>query len=141
MRDLPKDLHWLLFDLDGTLTDSAPGILRCVQYALEQCGTPEPDTDKLRPFIGPPLLDSFQQFCGMSPERAAYAVAQYRERFSKIGMFENSVYPGIPQLLERLTARKIRIWRTDQQGTIHVELAKEPARWPSQSYRMGAAVR
>ena len=48
MRDLPKDLHWLLFDLDGTLTDSAPGILRCVQYALEQCGTPEPDTDKLR---------------------------------------------------------------------------------------------
>ena len=104
MRDLPKDLHWLLFDLDGTLTDSAPGILRCVQYALEQCGTPEPDTDKLRPFIGPPLLDSFQQFCGMSPERAAYAVAQYRERFSKIGMFENSVYPGIPQLLERLTA-------------------------------------
>ena len=82
MRDLPKDLHWLLFDLDGTLTDSAPGILRCVQYALEQCGTPEPDTDKLRPFIGPPLLDSFQQFCGMSPERAAYAVAQYRERFS-----------------------------------------------------------
>ena len=94
----------VFFDLDGTLTDSAPGILRCVQYALEQCGTPEPDTDKLRPFIGPPLLDSFQQFCGMSPERAAYAVAQYRERFSKIGMFENSVYPGIPQLLERLTA-------------------------------------
>lgn len=104
MRDLPKDLHWSLFDLDGTLTDSAPGILRCVQYALEQCGTPEPDTHKPRPFIGPPPLDSFQQFCGMSPERAAYAVAQYRERFSKIGMFENSVYPGIPRLLERLTA-------------------------------------
>ena len=59
MKALPKDLRYLLFDLDGTLTDSAEGILRCVQYALEQCGTPEPDAEKLRPFIGPPLLDSF----------------------------------------------------------------------------------
>lgn len=65
MKALPKDLRYLLFDLDGTLTDSAEGILRCVQYALEQCGTPEPDAEKLRPFIGPPLLDSFQEFCGM----------------------------------------------------------------------------
>lgn len=67
MKALPKDLRYLLFDLDGTLTDSAEGILRCVQYALEQCGTPEPDAEKLRPFIGPPLLDSFQEFCGMPP--------------------------------------------------------------------------
>ena len=69
MRDLPKDLHWLLFDLDGTLTDSAPGILRCVQYALEQCGTPEPDTDKLRPFIGPPLHLIFPRYGAQSDER------------------------------------------------------------------------
>ena len=69
MKALPKDLRYLLFDLDGTLTDSAEGILRCVQYALEQCGTPEPDAEKLRPFIGPPLLDSFQEFCGMPPAR------------------------------------------------------------------------
>ncbi len=104
MRKLPCDLHWLLFDLDGTLTDSAPGILRCVQYALEQCGMPEPDTEKLRPFIGPPLLDSFQQFSGMPPEQAAEAVKQYRVRFSKVGMFENAVYPGIPELLQKLQA-------------------------------------
>ena len=58
MKALPKDLRYLLFDLDGTLTDSAEGILRCVQYALEQCGTPEPNAEKLRSFIGPPLLEN-----------------------------------------------------------------------------------
>ena len=93
---------YLLFDLDGTLTDSAEGILRCVQYALEQCGTPEPDAEKLRPFIGPPLLDSFQEFCGMPPARAAFAVEQYRKRFSTVGLLENAVYDGIPELLEKL---------------------------------------
>ena len=61
MKALPKDLRYLLFDLDGTLTDSAEGILRCVQYALEQCGTPEPDAEKLRPFIGPPLHVTFPE--------------------------------------------------------------------------------
>ena len=102
MKALPKDLRYLLFDLDGTLTDSAEGILRCVQYALEQCGTPEPDAEKLRPFIGPPLLDSFQEFCGMPPARAAFAVEQYRKRFSTVGLLENAVYDGIPELLEKL---------------------------------------
>ena len=104
MKALPKDLRYLLFDLDGTLTDSAEGILRCVQYALEQCGTPEPDAEKLRPFIGPPLLDSFQEFCGMPPARAAFAVEQYRKRFSTVGLLENAVYDGIPELLEKLAA-------------------------------------
>ena len=102
MKALPKDLRYLLFDLDGTLTDSAEGILRCVQYALEQCGTPEPDAEKLRPFIGPPLLDSFQEFCGMPPARVAFAVEQYRKRFSTVGLLENAVYDGIPELLEKL---------------------------------------
>ena len=102
MKALPKDLRYLLFDLDGTLTDSAEGILRCVQYALEQCGTPEPDAEKLRPFIGPPLLDSFQEFCGMPPARAAFAVEQYRKRFSHCRAAGNAVYDGIPELLEKL---------------------------------------
>lgn len=92
----------ILFDLDGTLTDSKPGILRCVQYALEQCGCPEPDETKLYPFIGPPLLESFQQISGMDPQQAAFAVKLYRERFSRVGMFENSVYPGVPKMLETL---------------------------------------
>lgn len=98
----PTNYTYLLFDLDGTLTDSGSGILHCVQYALEQCGMPEPDETKLHPFIGPPLLESFQKISGMSPEQAAYAVKEYRRRFSKIGMFENAVYDGIPELLNML---------------------------------------
>lgn len=98
----PNNCTHILFDLDGTLTDSREGILRCVQYALEKCGQPEPDQTKLYPFVGPPLLTSFQEFCGMSSEQAAFAVEQYRVRFSTIGMFENSVYDGIPELLEKL---------------------------------------
>ena len=113
MKALPKDLRYLLFDLDGTLTDSAEGILRCVQYALEQCGTPEPDAEKLRPFIGPPLLDSFQEFCGMPPARAAFAVEQYRKRFSTVGLLENAVYDGIPELLEKLREKKLQAYVKD----------------------------
>lgn len=102
MGFVPNTCTHILFDLDGTLTDSREGILRCVQYALEQCGMPEPDETKLYPFVGPPLLTSFQEFCGMSPEQAAFAVEQYRVRFSRIGMFENAVYSGIPELLGKL---------------------------------------
>lgn len=101
----PNTCTHILFDLDGTLTDSRKGILRCVQYALEQCGMPESDETKLYPFIGPPLLTSFQEFCGMPPEQASFAVEQYRVRFSKIGMFENAVYDGIPELLGELRAK------------------------------------
>ncbi|MCD8219146.1 MAG: HAD hydrolase-like protein [Ruminococcus sp.] len=98
MSDLWTFTH-LLFGLDGTLTDSKPAILRCVQYALEQCGCPETDEEKLAPFIGPPLFESFQQIISMNPEQATFAVQQYRERFSRVGMFENAVYDGIPELL------------------------------------------
>lgn len=93
---------YILFDLDGTLTDSAPGIIRCVQYALEKCGQGSWDSADLFRFIGPPLTDSFKDFCGMTDTEAAAALEYYRERFVRFGMFENSVYDGIPQLLETL---------------------------------------
>ena len=64
----------ILFDLDGTLTDSKEGIVNCVRYALEKMGRPIPDGETLLRFIGPPLLDSFVEFCGMSREDAARAV-------------------------------------------------------------------
>lgn len=92
----------ILFDLDGTLTDSKEGILRCVEYALVQCAQPVPEKAQLELFLGPPLYDSFQQICGMAPTEAEKAVRLYRERFSKIGLFENEVYPGIPELLIHL---------------------------------------
>ena len=94
--------QYCLFDLDGTLTDSQEGIIKSVQYALSFFGIEEHDLQKLTPFLGPPLKKSFMEFYGFSQEDAEKAIALYRERFAPIGIFENSVYPGIPDLLERL---------------------------------------
>ncbi|MDE6744870.1 MAG: HAD hydrolase-like protein [Lachnospiraceae bacterium] len=94
--------RYVLFDLDGTLTDPKEGICRSVQYALHQMDIEEPDIDKLEPFIGPPLEDSFMEFYHMSKADAEKAIAHYRERFSSIGLFENMVYDGIPQMLKRV---------------------------------------
>lgn len=93
--------QYLLFDLDGTLTDPKIGITTCVQYALKAFGIEEPDLDKLEPFIGPPLKDSFMEFYQMDDVQAEEAIAKYRERFQTVGMFENKVYPGIKRLLRR----------------------------------------
>lgn len=93
--------QYLLFDLDGTLTDPKLGITTCVQYALHAFGIDEPDLDKLEPFIGPPLKDSFMEFYGMEETQAEEAIEKYRERFRDAGMFENEVYPGIRRMLKR----------------------------------------
>ena len=94
--------QYLLFDLDGTLTNPKEGITKCVQYALRSFGIEEPDLDKLEPFIGPPLLDSFMEYYNMTPEQARTALEKYRERFRDIGIFENEVFPGVPEMLEIL---------------------------------------
>lgn len=99
----------ILFDLDGTLTDSGPGITRSVAYALEKMGKPEENLENLRVFVGPPLLEMFQSYSGFTEEEAREAVAFYRERFVPIGMFENSVYPGIPEVLEALKNKGFRL--------------------------------
>ena len=93
--------RYLLFDLDGTLTDPAEGITKCVAYALEHFGiTAEPET--LTSFIGPPLLDQFMSYAGFDRETASAAVEKYRERFRDTGIFENRVLDGIPELLHIL---------------------------------------
>ena len=97
--------RYLLFDLDGTLTESGEGIIRSVQYALEKMGKPETDVQKLRSFIGPPLIPQFMSFSGMTREEAGQAVQFYRERYSTTGVFENRPYPGIPEMLQTLTDR------------------------------------
>lgn len=94
--------QYILFDLDGTLTDPKTGITTCVQYALHKMGIEEPDLDRLEPFIGPPLQDSFCEFYGMTEDEARQAILYYRERFSSIGLYENEIYPGIDKLLEAL---------------------------------------
>ena len=89
----------LLFDLDGTLTDPKEGITKCVQYALSHFDIEVNDLSELLCFIGPPLVDSFQNFYEMNKEDALIAVEKYRERFKDIGIFENGVYDGIINML------------------------------------------
>jgi phosphoglycolate phosphatase len=92
----------ILFDLDGTLTDSKPGITRCVQHALAEMGVIVDDLDVLTPFVGPPLRESFARYYGFDDEQSQRAIACYRERFARVGLFENAVYPGVPELLDSL---------------------------------------
>ena len=94
-------IHTIFFDLDGTLTDSAPGIIHSVQYALKKYGI-EAEENDLRSFIGPPLVHSFQDRFGFDHDKALEAVAYYREYFTAGGMFENSVYPGVEEMLQKL---------------------------------------
>ena len=95
---------YILFDLDGTLTDPKLGITRSVQYALRALGIEEPSLDKLEPFIGPPLADSFREFYGLEEEQVVTAVAKYRERFTDQGIYENEIYPGTARMLASLRA-------------------------------------
>ena len=100
----------LLFDLDGTIVDSSRGITNCAIYALEKFGITVTDRRELYRFIGPPLVDSFRDFYGFSDSDAVAAVAFYRERYREVGMYENDVYEGIPELLGELSARGKRIF-------------------------------
>lgn len=92
----------ILFDLDGTLTQSGEGITKSVQYALEKLGKPEPDLKKLEVFVGPPLLQQFMKYAGLDEETAVKAVEYYRERYTDVGIFENRPYPGVEEMLEGL---------------------------------------
>ncbi|MDE6218991.1 MAG: HAD hydrolase-like protein, partial [Lachnospiraceae bacterium] len=96
--------NYILFDLDGTLTDPKLGITSSVQYALRAIGIEEPSLDKLEPFIGPPLADSFREFYGLDEEQIPTAIARYRERFANQGIYENEIYPGIAAMLAKLKA-------------------------------------
>lgn len=96
---LPVKPEWLLFDLDGTLTDPFEGITRSVEYALRAFGIEVPDRRRLACFIGPPLTESLIEHYGFSPEKADAAVVEYRKYFAERGLLENTLYEGIPELL------------------------------------------
>ena len=93
---------YVLFDLDGTLTNSELGITKSVQHALKRFGIEVEDRTKLRPFIGPPLGESFQVYYGLSEEESKKAIEYYRERFSVKGLYENEVYEGVEKMLQTL---------------------------------------
>lgn len=96
-----KHYTHLFLDLDGTLSDSAPGIVRSAQYALEAFGIHVDNLDDLLCFVGPPLEESFQEFYHLTPSQADEAVKVYRRRYEKIGVYENALYPGIPKFLDK----------------------------------------
>ena len=101
--------QYYLFDLDGTLTDPGIGITNSVMYALQKFDIHISDRSKLYPFIGPPLDESFQNFFGFSEAQCLKAIEYYRERYRETGLFENEVYPGIPELLSTLKNNKVQI--------------------------------
>ena len=93
----------ILFDLDGTLTDSGLGITNAVAYAMEKLGLPAFTREERNRFVGPPLHDSFRIFCGLTEEESVEAVRIFREYYNKTGVYENLVYPGIPEMLRQLS--------------------------------------
>jgi phosphoglycolate phosphatase len=92
----------VLFDLDGTLTDSAPGITKSIAVTLEAMGLPVPTPAELVEYVGPPLLDSFREFANMDEATAREALTIYRANYHDEGAFDSAVFPGIKGLLQRL---------------------------------------
>ncbi|GGH19667.1 HAD family hydrolase [Paenibacillus segetis] len=111
----------ILFDLDGTLTDPKEGITKCVEYALNKFDIHVDHIDQLIPYIGPPLHESFVELGGLSPENALLAVEYYRERFRAVGMFENSVIPGFPELLQYLQDEGYSLYVATSKPTVFAE--------------------
>ena len=115
--------HTILFDLDGTLTDSGPGITNSVAYALKKWGIIENDVNKLKKFVGPPLDTSFAKYYGFSKEKCVQAIQYYREYYLTKGIYENRVYDGIEELLKWLRAagrRAIVATSKPEPSAVHV---------------------
>lgn len=109
----------ILLDLDGTLTDPKIGITSSVQYALAKFGINEGNLDKLEPFIGPPLIKAFMEFYSFNEQDARQAIEYYRERFSKVGLYENAVYDGIPEMLQALRAKNKKLVVATSKPTVY----------------------
>ena len=99
----------ILFDLDGTLTDSGEGIINCAIFTMEHFGITPPPREEMRIFVGPPLVDNFRNY-GIPEDRLEEAVAVYRSRYVPIGAYENFPYPGIDKLLQDLKALGHRLF-------------------------------
>lgn len=100
----------ILFDLDGTLTDSSPGIINAYIYSLNKLGLNEDDISIVRSYIGSPLRAYYAERQKLTPEDSELAVKYFREHYNDTGIYENNVYPGIKELLEKLTDSGCRLY-------------------------------
>lgn len=116
-----KKYRYILFDLDGTLTHSHPGIYGCFRYALEQMGLGEPKIEQLRRCVGPSLMYSFQNYFGMDEETARIATAKYRERYSVIGWKENAPIEGALETLKALKEAGYKLAMATSKPLIYAE--------------------
>lgn len=115
----------ILFDLDGTLTDSAEGIINCASLALEHFNIPVPDRKTMQVFVGPPLHDTFAKF-GVPEDKVDEAVTVFRSRYFTVGKFENAPYPGVPELLQTLKAHGHKMLiATSKPETLAFEITKK----------------
>ena len=103
---LKSNFNNILFDLDGTLTDSKEGIIKSLRYAFDKLGEEQPEETFLMSFLGPPLWDSFTHKLGYDEKKAEKGVAYFRERFQPLGIYENKLFPGIKELLHMLSQRQ-----------------------------------
>jgi phosphoglycolate phosphatase len=116
----------ILFDLDGTLTDSGVGITRCIQEAVRRLGAPVPGAESLRACVGPPLHDTFAWLLDTRDEATvAEAIRLYRERFVTTGMFENALYPGVAEGLVRLRGAGLRLWLATSKPRVYARRIRD----------------
>ena len=112
---------YILFDLDGTLTNPKEGITRCVQYALKAINQEADSLNELETFIGPPLHEQFKIHTGCDDKTADFLIEKYRERFSNTGIFENNIYEGIEDLLKYLKEKNKKIALATSKPTVYAK--------------------
>lgn len=117
-----KKYQYILFDLDGTLTEPKVGITKSVAYALEYYGIHVEDLDSLCPFIGPPLKESFMKYYGFDDEKAEEAVEKYREYFRPHGVYENEIYEGVREMIQTLYGQGKTLVLASSKPTVFVEI-------------------
>jgi len=113
--------NYIIFDLDGTLTDPSEGIINSIIYALEKMNIDFKDRESLKKFIGPPLHESFMKYFDMNKEKAFLAVKYYREYFSERGIYENKIYPGVKELLRELKNKNKFLILCTSKPTVYAE--------------------
>ena len=101
-------MKYILFDLDGTITESGTGIINSVKYALEKMNIPPLEESTLKKFIGPPLIQSMMKYAGMNEKEAQEGLRLYRVYFEEKGIFENVVYTGVEELLKELSKKNMK---------------------------------